>query len=108
MNNIDKIQIETEEEQQAFGAIVANRLIDTTPNQVEQLTDCKPKAVQRLAIDLDAAEMAKFGDNVVATTCGEILKALNAGIGRQELVETLQSIINSSRKAAGVSNEISE
>ncbi|AUR90892.1 hypothetical protein NVP1151O_51 [Vibrio phage 1.151.O._10N.222.46.B1] len=105
MSNTDKFAISTPEEDQAFGAIIANNLIDSTPQQAEALTIKKPKIVARLAVELQAEEMAKFGDHVVSNTCKEILKALNAGITRDELIEALQGAINSSRKAAGVSHE---
>lgn len=106
MINIDKVAIETSEESQAFGAIIANNLIDSTPQQTEALTIKKPKVVARLAVELQSEEMTKFGEHIVANTCKEVVKAINAGITREDLLDTLQSVINSSRKAAGVEDEL--
>lgn len=102
MSNTDDIAIESPEECEAFA------LIDSTASQVEQLTLGKPKVIGRLAIELDGAEMGKFGSYVVAKTCEGILKAVESGITHEELKETLRTVINSNLESAGADHGVSK
>lgn len=101
MSNTDDIAIETPEEAEAFS------LIDSTAQQVEQLTAGKPKVIGRFVVEYDGAEMAKFGSYVVSATCKEILAAIESGITCDELKEVLKTSIESNRESAGVQNDSS-
>lgn len=97
MSNTDDIAIEAEE----FS------LIDSTAQQVEQLTAGKPKVVGRFVVEYDGAEMAKFGSYMIATTCEEILNALESGVTPDDLKDILKAAIASNRESAGVQNDSS-
>ena len=97
MSNLDNIEIEAE----------AFNLIDSTAQQVEQLTAGKPKVVGRFVVEYDGAEMAKFGSYMIATTCEEILIALESGISPDDLKGILKAAIASNRGSAGVQNDSS-
>lgn len=101
MSNTDDIAIESPEEMEAFN------LIDSTAQQVEKMTLKQPRIIGRLAFEIDAVEYQKFGQHVIATTCREILGALDAGISREELKEVLQEAIHSNLESAGVDHDTS-
>lgn len=102
-NNIDKIETETPEEAQAFLLKQNAILIDTTPNQVFNMTSTSKKP-HVIRTESGGNEFAEFGEYITAKTCEEILKMVNLGATREDLITTLQATINSSRKAAGVSH----
>lgn len=93
-NNTDKFEINAD-------------LIDTTPTQAEQFTAAKPKILTTLAVKLDPAEMQKFGENIVANTCQEILNAINHGISKEDLIDSLEHAIHSNLESSGVQNDSS-
>lgn len=93
-NNTDKFEINAD-------------LIDTTPTQAEQFTAAKPKILTTLSVKLDPAEMQKFGENIVANTCQEILSAINHGISKEDLIDSLEHAIHSNLESSGVQNDSS-